>query len=561
MEAATKGYVDSQMAGALPKTGGTLSDALTLAGDPSASLHAATKHYVDTQVATSLPIAGGTMTGPVTLFGNPTTALHAASKQYVDGQVAGALPTTGGTLTGTWTLAGDPTAPFQAATRRYVDSSTGGGTGVINVRAAPYNALLNGSTDDTAAFRAAYQAAPAGSVIYVPNGVTVLQPPSNWGMPVTKRVKWIVDGTTLADGTPLSNTIPGGGGPTGNYLPGIVVGNSTQSAEFSQNGSQGSDFAVVHSSYVVNHSAGSGGVIANNRTDTIIYNSPANYVWGGVDRLLWCGTQTPNGFGAAEHVGRYVQTIRQSITNGSNGRPLPQPNLWAACLEYRDTTGQPSSSAASSITVEMDWFGNGPDDGSRRQIQSLVIGQNTTSGAPVEVSTILGVWLAAGSSGRAYTVFNINVPFSTSVLDTLGHLVSGRFPPERCQKMDKQQNIEARPGDAERPQEFGAASPGRGGRMSRQRKAAAVLRLLRGEDLETVSRSLGVTAATLSGWRDAFLAAGEAALATKSATGEELESDRLKAKLGAALIERDLLHEKIAVLEANRPLSRRTFRP
>jgi hypothetical protein len=70
-----------------------------------------------------------------------------------------------------------------------------------------------------------------------------------------------------------------------------------------------------------------------------------------------------------------------------------------------------------------------------------------------------------------------------------------------------------------------------------------------------------VSRRALSGWRDAFLAAGEAALATKSATGEELESDRLKAKLGAALIERDLLHEKIAVLEANRPLSRRTFRP
>ena len=59
----------------------------------------------------------------------------------------------------------------------------------------------------------------------------------------------------------------------------------------------------------------------------------------------------------------------------------------------------------------------------------------------------------------------------------------------------------------------GAAGPGRGGRMSRQRKRDAVLRLLRGEDLEMVSRSLGVTAATLSGWRDAFLAAGEASLA------------------------------------------------
>src|ERR1700760_610864 len=140
------------------------------------------------------------------------------------------------------------------------------------------------------------------------------------------------------------------------------------------------------------------------------------------------------------------------------------------------------------------------------------------------------------------------------------HLVSGRFPHWRY-LMDQEQARTERPSAAERPRESGAAALGRGGRMSRQRKRDAVLRLLRGEDLETVSRSLGVTAATLSGWRDAFLGAREGSLATKAATGEELESDRLKAKLGAALIERDLLHEKIALLEANRPLSRRTFRP
>ena len=92
--------------------------------------------------------------------------------------------------------------------------------------------------------------------------------------------------------------------------------------------------------------------------------------------------------------------------------------------------------------------------------------------------------------------------------------------------------------------------------MSRQRKTAAVMRLLRGEDLEIVSRSLGVTAATLTTWRDAFLTAGEAALATRAGSGEELESDRLKSKLGEALIERDLLHEKIAILESQRPLGR-----
>ena len=128
--------------------------------------------------------------------------------------------------------------------------------------------------------------------------------------------------------------------------------------------------------------------------------------------------------------------------------------------------------------------------------------------------------------------------------------------------MDDQTNQgEARPGETAQARESGAAALGRGGRMSRQRKSAAVLRLLRGEDLETVSRGLGVTAATLSGWREAFLAAGEAALTTRTATVEELESERLKAKLGAALIERDLLNEKIAILEANRPFARRRRKP
>lgn len=127
--------------------------------------------------------------------------------------------------------------------------------------------------------------------------------------------------------------------------------------------------------------------------------------------------------------------------------------------------------------------------------------------------------------------------------------------------MDTGTNIGTRPGEAERPQESGAAAPGRGGRMSRQRKTVAVLRLLRGEDLELVSRSLGVTAATLTNWRDTFLAAGEAALTTKPTTGEELENDRLKARLGTALIERDLLSEKIAILETGRPLARRRLKP
>ena len=106
-----------------------------------------------------------------------------------------------------------------------------------------------------------------------------------------------------------------------------------------------------------------------------------------------------------------------------------------------------------------------------------------------------------------------------------------------------------------------ATGPGRGGRMSRRRETAAVPRSLRGEDLETVSRSLGVTAATPTTWRSAFLAAGEAGLASRPTEGEASQSERLKAKLGEVLVERDLLHEKIAVLEAGRPLGRRRPRP
>jgi transposase len=106
----------------------------------------------------------------------------------------------------------------------------------------------------------------------------------------------------------------------------------------------------------------------------------------------------------------------------------------------------------------------------------------------------------------------------------------------------------------------GGVGLGRGGRMSRQRKRDTVLRMLRGEDLETLSRALGVTAATLSGWQATFLAAGEASLATRSTNGEALETERLKAKLGEMLLERELLDAKIAALEANRPLARRRSR-
>ena len=128
--------------------------------------------------------------------------------------------------------------------------------GVINVMLPPYGAKIDGVTDDTAAFKAAYLAAPAGSAIYVPNGTTVIQQPGTWGVALTKYVKWIVDGTVLSGGTPLSAAIPTGGAPAAFVLPGFVVGNTASGSTTSQGASQPTDFAVNQSSYIVNHTGG-----------------------------------------------------------------------------------------------------------------------------------------------------------------------------------------------------------------------------------------------------------------------------------------------------------------
>jgi hypothetical protein len=96
--------------------------------------------------------------------------------------------------------------------------------------------------------------------------------------------------------------------------------------------------------------------------------------------------------------------------------------------------------------------------------------------------------------------------------------------------------------------------------MSAGRKREAVLRLLRGEDLELVSRGLGVTAAELSGWREAFLAAGEVSLKSRPADARDAEIGRLKAKVGELTMANELLGAKIGRLEAGRPLARRRSR-
>jgi hypothetical protein len=62
-----------------------------------------------------------------------------------------------------------------------------------------------------------------------------------------------------------------------------------------------------------------------------------------------------------------------------------------------------------------------------------------------------------------------------------------------------------------------------------------------------------VTAAELSGWREAFLSAGEASLKSRPADARDAEIGRLQAKVGELTMTTELLEAKIEGLEAQRP--------
>lgn len=99
------------------------------------------------------------------------------------------------------------------------------------------------------------------------------------------------------------------------------------------------------------------------------------------------------------------------------------------------------------------------------------------------------------------------------------------------------------------------------GRFSARRKTEAVLRLLRGENLDSLSRELGVTAATLSEWRERFLATGEVSLKSRPADERDEEIQRLRAKIGEITMANELLLERCHALEGHLPLARRRRRP
>lgn len=93
-------------------------------------------------------------------------------------------------------------------------------------------------------------------------------------------------------------------------------------------------------------------------------------------------------------------------------------------------------------------------------------------------------------------------------------------------------------------------------RWHASRKAEVVLALLKGDPIEEVSRATGQPAYVLTEWKTAFLQGGQASFqAGESAKEKALtaECTSLKAKVGALVMDNDLLAEKITRLENGTP--------
>ena len=174
-DAATKIYVDTQVANLVDSAPGTLDTlnelAAALGDDPNFST------TITNEIATKLPLAGGTMSGAIAMgsskitgLGTPTAGTDAATKAYADTM----LPLAGGTMTGNIVLGSNkatstatPSTDDDLTRKGYVDSilgsATSAATSAANAATSESNAATSASNASTSASNAATSATNAAN--------------------------------------------------------------------------------------------------------------------------------------------------------------------------------------------------------------------------------------------------------------------------------------------------------------------------------------------------------------------------------------------------------------
>jgi transposase len=94
------------------------------------------------------------------------------------------------------------------------------------------------------------------------------------------------------------------------------------------------------------------------------------------------------------------------------------------------------------------------------------------------------------------------------------------------------------------------------GRWSTRRKAEVVMRMLRGEPIDALSRELGVEVYRLEEWREKALFGMEAGLKERECDPLRLELNRALKKVGELTIKNELLEAEKEIV-TRRPLPKR----
>jgi hypothetical protein len=92
-------------------------------------------------------------------------------------------------------------------------------------------------------------------------------------------------------------------------------------------------------------------------------------------------------------------------------------------------------------------------------------------------------------------------------------------------------------------------------RFSVKRKSSVVIRLLRGEEVETVSRELKVPVHELIEWREAFFRGGQEALKSRPGDPSEKALMDARAKIGELMMKLELYQKKEHILSVRRSSS------
>tara|TARA_A100001388_G_scaffold230025_2_gene182002 strand:+ start:3882 stop:7790 length:3909 start_codon:yes stop_codon:yes gene_type:complete len=178
-DAATKGYVDTQVANLVDSAPGNLNTLNELAA--ALNDDNAFSTTVTNSIATKLPLAGGTMSGAIAMgtskitgLGDPTAAQDASTKTYTDTQRDTRVAKSGDTMSGNLAMGtnkitglGTPTSGTDATTKTYVDgilgSATAAATSATNAATSETNAATSASNASTSATSASSSATSAAA--------------------------------------------------------------------------------------------------------------------------------------------------------------------------------------------------------------------------------------------------------------------------------------------------------------------------------------------------------------------------------------------------------------